>query len=137
VAGKLQDEGKKQFSDGRTGNFYVLHPKEKRSIVVGQNTLPLLPMKRDHLKPEDILGETVVNGVQCTGLRVQMNGTTVPGVSWTSIPYDLVVKTEYQFSGHRHVIELYDIQSHLEPDPSVFTVPEDYAVETRLVQAHQ
>jgi hypothetical protein len=89
------------------------------------------PAKRN-LSPEKIVGEKIVNGVPCTGLRIQLGNTnTTIGTAWISVAHDLTVRLEYDYPDGaggftRSVHEMYDIQMGVEPPESAVRLPEGF-----------
>ena len=130
VNGQEMVSGSATFIDASSGSSYLIHHGAQSARLMQQRPVPLLPRERN-LAPEDIVGEAVVNGVACVGLKVWVNGQPTDGVDWVSVPYDLHVKTEFTLPGGQRIVkELYDIR-FIDPDPSVFAIPENY---TRTVQ---
>jgi hypothetical protein len=89
------------------------------------------PVKRD-IRPENVVGEKIVNGVPCTGLRILLGSTKrTVGTMWISLAYDLIVKMESDVPDGaggftRNVDEKYDIQLGVEPPASAVRLPEDF-----------
>lgn len=128
VNGEEMGSGSAFFVDASSGSYYLIHHAARSAHLVQQRTAPLLPKERN-LAPEDIVGEKVVNGVACVGLRVSVNGQPTDGVDWVSISYDLHVKKEFTLpSGQRVVKELYDIK-FTDPPPSKMGFPSDYTID--------
>lgn len=111
--------------DTGSGNHFVIDHGSRNIRLLQQRPVPILPRERN-LSPEQTVGQSIVNGVDCVGLKVLVNGQPSGGVDWVSISHDLHVKTEFTLpNGKRIVKELYDIE-FVEPDSSVFEIPEGY-----------
>lgn len=126
VDGQEVGPARATFLNASTGKRYSINHRLQRVRLVHQSSTPILP-QRIHL--EETVGESVINGVECVGLRVLVNGRPTKGVSWVSVPYDLDVKVEFPMPNGQWVVrELYDIQLN-EPDPSKFKFPSDYTID--------
>ena len=130
VNGQETGSGSAVFIDASSGSSYLILHGAQTARLMQQSSVPLLP-RHPNLAPEDTVGQSVVNGVACVGLKVWVNGQPTDGVDWVSVTYDLHVKSEVTLpSGQRIVNELYDIQ-FTEPDPSIFAIPENYTLTTQ------
>lgn len=126
-----EPEGKRQarFKDAVTGKVHHVDHEERTVHVIRQLPIPLLP--HPHFVPPEsaAIGRRVINGVECVGKRVLVNGKPAAGAHWVSGNLQLIVKEDVTFpNGSRRVVEHYDFQ-YGEPDPSDFYVPEDYSSE--------
>lgn len=129
VDGEENGPGEAFFLNAPSGASYAIYHGSQKARLIRQRSVPILPRERN-LTPDDILGEAVVNGVDCVGLKVLVNGEQ-RGVNWLSVPNDLHVKTEFTLPGGQRIVkELYDIQ-FVEPDSSVFAIPQNYTLITR------
>jgi hypothetical protein len=130
------------LTDARTGKVTDISYSKRSAVVRQQLKLPLVPMK--HME-KDIIGQRVVNGLRCIGIRVtcvnaRLNTSSACGVAWRSLDYDFPVKMEISetFAGGAerfHLTEMYDIQVGKEPDAAKFKIPSDFAVSYNLVRA--
>ena len=128
-----QPTGQAFLKDASTGNLYLINHDLKTARLMKQLPLPLLPSPNMVPSESKSLGRRVINGVECVGKPVLVNGQLVPGASsWFSEALHLDVKTDFTFpSGVRRVVEFFDFQQG-EPSASVFSIPEDYTI----VDAH-
>ena len=127
--GSPTSEGQARFKDAATGKVRHVDHDERSVHVIRQLPIPLLP--HPHFVPPEsaAIGRQVINGVECVGKRVLVNGKLVPGGHWVSGTLQLIVKEDITFpDGSRRVVEHYDFQ-YGEPDPSDFIVPEGYSSE--------
>ena len=117
VDGQANGPSKAFFTDAISGASVAIHHGSQQARLIWQRPIPILPKERN-LAPDDIVGEAVVNGIVCVGLKVLVNGQPTDGVNWLSVPNDLHVKTEFTLPGGQRIVkELYDIQ-FVEPDSS-------------------
>lgn len=120
-----REPGKSHYQDASTGRIYSLNHNFRKAELHQQVQLPLLP--KTAADPDSILGEEVVNGLNCVALPV-VNADEKPiGKYWVSLDVDLTVKRALSLPGGRHVWELYDIE-FTEPEPSKFGFPSDYTI---------
>ncbi len=123
VDGQEVGSVKATFLDASTGERYAIDHGSQRARLIHQTPAPILP---ETVNPEETVGEAVINGVACAGLKVLVNGKPTKGVNWVSVPYDLDVKREFPTLNGRWIVqELYDIQ-FVEPERSVFAIPQNY-----------
>ena len=127
--GSPTGEGQARLKDAATGKVHHIDHQERTVHVIRQLPLPLLPYP-NFVPPESAeIGRRVINGVECVGKRVLVNGQLAPGAHWVSGNLQFIVKEDVTFpNGSRRVVEHYDFQ-YEEPDPSDFTIPEDYTGE--------
>ena len=70
----------------------------------------------------------MINGLECVGKPVKVNGQLVPGAHWISEALQFTVKVDVTFpDGSRRVVEHFNFQ-YGEPSASVFAIPEDYTI---------
>ncbi|MDE2756573.1 MAG: hypothetical protein OXI92_08510 [Acidobacteriota bacterium] len=122
-------EGQARLKDAVTGKVHHIDHEEGSVQVIRQLPLPVLP--HPHFVPPESaeIGRRVINGVECVGKRVLVNGQLAPGAHWVSGNLQLIVREDVTFpDGSRRVVEHYDFQ-YEEPDPSEFAIPEDYTGE--------
>lgn len=119
-------EGQARLKDATTGNVHHIDHEERTVQVIRRLRLPLLPYP-NFVPPESAeIGRQVINGVECVGKSVLVNGEPAPGGHWVSGNLQLIVKEDVTFpDGSRRVVEHYDFQ-YKEPDPSDFAIPKDY-----------
>ena len=79
-----QPKGRAMFKDAATGNIYFINHDRKTARVMRQLPLPLLPSPFRVPPESETLGRRVINGVECVGKRVFVNGQLAPGASWFS-----------------------------------------------------
>ena len=122
-------EGQARLKDAATGKVHHIDHEEGSVHVIRQLPLPVLPYP-NFVPPESAeIGRRVINGVECVGKRVLVNGQLAPGAHWVSGNLQLIVREDVTFpDGSRRVVEHYDFQ-YEEPDPSEFAIPEDYTGE--------
>ena len=97
------------------------------------------PEPRASVDLTDKLGPKVVNGILCFGVPVQSNGDAVSGTAWQSVQYDFIVKIDTQIEAangqrSRVVVEKYDIQTGVEPDPDEVRIPADFRILDDITQ---
>ena len=123
-----QPKGRAHFKDAATGNVYLINHDRKTARLMRQLALPLLPSPNRVPSESKSLGKRVINGVECVGKPVFVNGQLAPGASWFSEALHLTVKTDFTFpGGTRRIVEFFDIRQG-EPSASVFAIPEDYTL---------
>ena len=127
--GEPAGEPQARFKDAVTGKVHHIDHEARTVRVIRQLPLPLLPYPH-FVPPESAeIGRRVINGVECVGKRVLVNGQLAPGAHWVSGNLQLIVKEDVTFpDGSRRVVEHHDFQ-YEEPDPSDFAIPEDYTGE--------
>lgn len=124
-----QPRGRAHFKDAATGNVYLINHDRKAARLMMQLPLPLLPSPNLVPSESTSLGKRVINGVECVGKPVLVNGQRAPGASWYSEALHLSVKTDVTFpGGARRVVEFFDFRQG-EPNASVFAIPENYTIE--------
>lgn len=122
-------DGQARLKDAATGKVHHIDHEVKSVHVIRQLPLPLLPHPNFVPPKSAEIGRRVINGVECVGKRVLVNGEPAPGAHWVSGNLQLIVKEDVTFpNGSRRVVEHYDFQ-YEEPDSSDLTVPEDYTGE--------
>lgn len=127
--GSAIGEGRARFKDAVTGKVHHIDHQQRTVHVIRQLPLPLLPYPNFAPPESDEVGRRVINGVECVGKRVLVNGQLAPGAHWVSGSLQLIVREDVTFpDGSRRVVEHYDFQ-YEEPDPSDFRIPEDYTEE--------
>lgn len=127
--GSPTGERQARLKDAATGKVHHIDHQERSVHVIRQLPLPLLP--HPHFVPPEsaAIGRRVINGVECVGKRVLVNGQLAPGKHWVSENLQLIVKEDVTFpNGSRRVVEHYDFQ-YEEPDTSDFAIPGDYTRE--------
>lgn len=123
-----QPTGLAHFKDAATGNVYLINHDRKTARLMRQLPLPLLPSPFRVPPGAESLGRRVINGVECVGKPVFVNGQSSPGGSWFSEALQLVVKSDFTLpGGSRQVREFFDFRQG-EPSASVFAIPEDYTI---------
>ena len=124
-----QPKGRATFKDAATGNVYFINHDRKTARLMRQLPLPLLPSPYRVPPESETLGRRVINGVECVGKPVFVNGQLAPGSSsWFSEALQLMVKTDFTLpGGARRIVEFLDFQQG-EPNASVFAIPEDYTI---------
>ncbi len=123
-----QPTGRAHFKDAATGNVYLINHDRRTARLMRQLALPLLPSPNMVPSESKSLGKRVINGVECVGKPVLVNGQLAPGASWFSEALHLTVKTDFTFpGGTRRIVEFFDIRQG-EPNTSVFAIPEDYTI---------
>lgn len=130
-AGEPRARGQKYLRDARTGIAYLLDLEQRTATVIFKHSLPLLP--RTDRDTADHQGHQIVGDLECLGLRMKLDGAYIPGVTWISIPHDLEEKQEVLLPETREVSTLYEIR-FVEPDPSVFQIPNDFSIRTNLLR---
>ena len=118
-----------RLKDAATGKVHHIDHQERSVHVIRQLPVPLLP--HPHFVPPEsaAIGRRVINGVECVGKRVLVNGQLAPGKHWVSGNLQLIVKEDVTFpNGRRRVVEHYDFQ-YDEPAPSDFAIPGNYTRE--------
>lgn len=126
--GQATGKGHARFKDAATGNIYHIDHNLRSVRQLARKSLPLLPSPHFAPSKADAVGTQVINGVECVGKRVMVNGRFVPGAHWVSQNLHLVVKEDVTFpDGTRRVVEYSDFQ-YTEPSSSVFRIPEGYAM---------
>ena len=119
--------GQATFKDAATGSIYHINHDQRSAKLIRQLTLPLLP-PTTVVSPESAVGRKVINGLECVGKPVMVNGQLVPGAHWVSESLHLTVKVDVTFpDGSRRVVEHSNIQ-YGEPSASVFAIPEEYTI---------
>jgi hypothetical protein len=89
------------------------------------------PVKRT-ISAENLVGEQIVNGVPCTGLRILLGNSKITvGTAWISLAYDLIVRMESDVPDGaggftRNVEEKYDVQLGVEPTESEVRLPDGF-----------
>lgn len=130
VDGQENGPSEAMFIDAMSGASYAIYHGSQKARLIRQRPVPILPKERN-LAPDAIVGEQVVNGVACVGLRVMVNGQPTGDVGWVSVPNDLHVKAAFTLPGGQRIVrELYDIQ-FVEPDSAVFAIPQNYTIITQ------
>ena len=123
-----QPKGRAHFKDAATGNVYLINHDRKTARLMRQLPLPLLPSPFRVPPGSETLGRRVINGVECVGKRVFVNGQLSPGGSWFSEDLQFIVKSDVTFpGGTRRIREFFDFRQG-EPSASVFAIPEDYTI---------
>lgn len=123
-----QPKGRATFRDAATGNVYFINHDRKTARIMQQLPLPILPSPNMVPSQSKSLGRQVINGVECVGKPVLVNGQQAPGAAWFSEALHLDVKTDFTFpGGTRRIVEFFDFQQG-EPGASVFSIPEDYTI---------
>ena len=123
-----QPKGRAHFKDAATGNVYLINHDRKAARLMRQLPLPLLPSPFRVPPGSETLGRRVINGVECVGKRVFVNGQLSPGGSWFSEDLQIIVKSDVTFpGGTRRIREFFDFRQG-EPSASVFAIPEDYTI---------
>lgn len=123
-----QPTGRAHFKDAATGNVYLINHDRKTARLMRQLALPLLPSPNMVPSDSKSLGKRVINGVECVGKPVLVNGQLVPGGSWFSEALHLTVKSDFTFpGGTRRIVEFFDFRQG-EPNASIFAIPEDYTI---------
>ncbi len=124
-----QPKGRAHFKDAATGNVYLINHDRKTARLMRQLPLPLLPSPYRVPPESETLGRRVINGVECVGKPVFVNGQLAPSSSsWFSEHLQLVVKTDFTLpGGTRRIVEFFDFRQG-EPSASVFAIPEDYTI---------
>ena len=123
-----QPTGLAHFKDAATGNVYLINHDRKTARLMRQLPLPLLPSPFRVPPGSEPLGRRVINGVECVGKPVIVNGQLSPGGSWFSEALQIIVKSDVTFpGGTRRIREFFDFRQG-EPSASVFAIPEDYAI---------
>ena len=124
-----QPKGRAHFKDAATGNVYLINHDRKTARLMRKLPLPLLPSPYRVPPESETLGRRVINGVECVGKPVFVNGQLAPGSSsWFSEDLQLVVKTDFTLpGGTRRIVEFFDFRQG-EPSASVFAIPEDYTI---------
>lgn len=127
--GSPTGEGQARLKEAATGKVHHIDHDERSVHVIRQLPLPLQP--HPHFVPPEsaAIGKRVINGVECVGKRVLVNGEPAPGAHWVSGNLQLIVKEDVTFpNGRRRVVEHYGFQ-YEEPDPSDFAIPGNYTRE--------
>lgn len=123
-----QPKGRAMFKDAATGNVYFINHDRQTARVMRQLPLPLLPSPFRVPPESETLGKRVINGVECVGKPIFVNGQLAPGASWYSEALQLLVKSDVTFpGGTRRIVEFFDFQQG-EPNASVFANPENYTI---------
>lgn len=123
-----QPTGRAHFKDAATGNVYLINHDRKTARLMRQLPLPLLPSPFRVPPGSETLGRRVINGVECVGKQVFVNGQLSPGGSWFSEGLQMIVKSDVTFPGGTRLIrEFFDFRQG-EPSASVFAIPEDYTI---------
>ncbi len=123
-----QPKGRATFKDAATGNVYIINHGRKTARIMQQLPLPILPSPNMVPSQSKSLGRQVINGVECVGKPVFVNGQRAPGAAWFSEALHLDVKTDFTFpGGARRIVEFFDFRQG-EPSASVFSIPEDYTI---------
>lgn len=123
-----QPRGLAHFKDAATGNVFLINHDRKTARLMRQLPLPLLPSPNRVPPESETLGRRIINGVECVGKPVLVNGRLSPGGSWFSEALHLTVKSDFTFpGGTRRIVEFFDFRQG-EPSPSVFSIPEDYTI---------
>ena len=123
-----QPKGRATFKDAATGNIYFINHDRKTARLMRQLPLPLLPSPYRVPPESETLGRRVINGVECVGKRVFVNGQLSPGGSWFSEDLQIIVKSDVTFpGGTRRIREFFDFRQG-EPSASVLAIPEDYTI---------
>lgn len=126
VDGKRVGPTRTAFLNAGTGKHYSINHGAQKVRLLHQMPTPILPQQ---INVEATVGEAVINGVECVGLKVLVNGKPTKGVTWVSVPYDLDVKLEFPMPNGQWVVkELYDIK-FTEPPPSKMRFPSDYKID--------
>ena len=79
-----QPKGRAMFKDAATGNVYFINHDRQTARVMRQLPLPLLPSPFRVPPESETLGKRVINGVECVGKPIFVNGQLAPGASWYS-----------------------------------------------------
>lgn len=123
-----QPTGRAHFKDAATGNVYLINHDRKTARLMRQLPLPLLPSSFRVPPGSEPLGRRVINGVECVGKPVYVNGELSPGGYWFSEALQMIVKSDVTFPGGTRLIrEFFDFRQG-EPSASVFAIPEDYTI---------
>ena len=123
-----QPKGRAMFKDAATGNVYFINHDRQTARVMRQLPLPLLPSPFRVPPESETLGKRVINGVECVGKPIFVNGQLAPGASWFSEALQLLVKSDVTFpGGARRIVEFFDFRQG-EPSASVFAIPENYTI---------
>ena len=123
-----QPKGRAMFKDAATGNVYFINHDRQTARVMRQLPLPLLPSPFRVPPESETLGKRVINGVECVGKPIFVNGQLAPGASWYSEALQLLVKSDVTFpGGTRRIVEFFDFRQG-EPNASVFANPENYTI---------
>jgi hypothetical protein len=122
-----------RFIDASSGLVSLLSIQAREFRTVDRRKVPLVPRRLD---PRNFSGEQVVNGIRCFRRVVQCfdsktRETQDCGYSWYSPDYDFTVTIESftpSKSGDRttDLIERYEIQVGVEPDPAMMRIPSDF-----------
>ena len=122
--------GQATFKDAATGNIYHINHDQRSAKLIRQLTLPFLP-STTVVSSESAVGREVINGLECVGKPVRVNGQLVPGAHWVSESLQFTVKVDVTFpDGSRRVVEHSNFQ-YGEPSTSVFAIPEEYTTVDR------
>lgn len=121
--------GRAHFKDAATGNVYLINHDRKTARLMRQLPLPLLPSPVRTPPESETLVRRVINGVECVGKPVLVNGQLAPdSSSWFSEALQLMVKTDFTLPGGTRLFrEFFDFRQG-EPAASVFAIPEDYTI---------
>ena len=123
-----QPKGRAMFKDAATGNAYFINHDRKTARIIRQLPLPFLPSPYRVPPESETLGRRVINGVECVGKPVLVNGQLAPGASWFSEALQFTVKSDVTFPGGARLIkEFFDFRQG-EPNASIFAIPEDYTI---------
>ena len=123
-----QPTGRAHFKDAATGNVYLINHDRKTARLMRQLPLPLLPSSFRVPPGSEPLGKRVINGVECVGKPVLVNGELSPGGSWFSEDLQIIVKSDVTFPGGTRLIREFFNFRQGEPSASVFAIPEDYTI---------
>ena len=124
-----QPKGLAHFKDAATGNVFLINHDRKTARLMRQLPLPLLPSPYRVPPESETLGRRIINGVECVGKPVLVNGQLAPGSSsWFSEDLQLVVKTDFTLpGGTRRIVKFFDFRQG-EPSAAVFAIPEGYTI---------
>ena len=123
-----QPKGRAVFKDAATGNIYFINHDRKTARIMRQLPLPLLPSPYRVPPESETLGRRIINGVECVGKRIFVNGQLAPGASWFSEAMQFTVKSDVTFpGGARRIVEFFDFRQG-EPSASAFAISDDYTI---------